>query len=152
MRSLLIGRVAERTGLAVSALRYYDAIGLLGDVPRRAGVRHFPATVLRRIALIRAAQEAGFALAEIKLLLDQRPDASTRQQWETLASRRLPELDALIDRLTSLRTTVADCLACGCLSLTTCGMLNAGDHSREGADHPSTERSAPSDPRNRCGL
>ncbi|HEX6521551.1 MAG TPA: MerR family DNA-binding protein [Streptosporangiaceae bacterium] len=123
MRTFLIGEVADRTGLAPSALRYYDQLGLLGDVPRHAGVRRFPGTVLRRVALIRAAQEAGFTLAEIKLLLDQRPDASVRQQWKALATHRLPELDALIDRLTRLRETVADCLACGCLSLTTCAML-----------------------------
>ncbi len=129
MRTFLIGDVAERTGLAVSALRYYDRLGLLGAVPRRAGARRFPSTALRRLALIRAAQEAGFSLAEIKLLLDQRPDASVRQQWEALAARRLPELDALITRLSRLRETVADCLACGCLSLATCAMLQpqAGD-------------------------
>jgi MerR family transcriptional regulator, redox-sensitive transcriptional activator SoxR len=124
VRTFLIGDVAARTGLAVSALRYYDQLGLLGDIPRQGGVRHFPATVLRRLALIRAAQEAGFPLAEIKLLLDQQPDSNTRQQWETLATRRLPELDAMIERLTRLRNTVADCLACGCLSLASCAMLH----------------------------
>lgn len=132
MRELSIGAVATRTGLAPSALRYYDQLGLLGDVPRRSGARRFPVTVLRRLALIRAAREAGFTLAEIKLLLDQRPEASVRQQWEAMASRRLPELDALIDRLTRLRGTVADCLACGCLSLTTCAMLNAADDTEAG--------------------
>lgn len=125
MRTFMIGEVAGRTGLSVSALRYYDQLGLLGDVPRHGGVRRFPGTVLRRLALIRAAQEAGFTLAEIKLLLDQRPDANVRQQWEALAARRLPELDALIDRLSRLRDTVAD-LACGCLSLTKCAMLQRG--------------------------
>lgn len=125
MRSLLIGEVAKRTGVAVSALRYYDQIELLGDVPRHAGTRHFPLSVLRRLALIRAAQEAGFTLAEIRLLLHERPEASMRQQWEVLAARRLPELDALIDRLARLRDTLADCLDCGCLSLTKCAMLNA---------------------------
>ena len=123
MHELSIGAVAKRSGLAVSALRYYDQLGLLGDVPRRAGARRFPSTVLRRLALIRAAQEAGFTLAEIKLLLDQRPEDNIRQQWEALAARRLPELDAMIGRLTQLRDTVADCLACGCLSLTTCAMV-----------------------------
>jgi MerR family redox-sensitive transcriptional activator SoxR len=123
MRSLLIGDVARRTGLAVSALRYYDEIGLLGEVPRRAGARQFPVSVLRRLALIRAAQEAGFTLAEIGFLFRERPDAPVRQQWEILATRRLPELDALIDRLTRLRETLADCLDCGCLSLTKCAIL-----------------------------
>lgn len=125
MRELLISEVAARAGLATSALRYYDEIGLLGDIPRRAGARRFPSTVVRRLALIRAAQEAGFTLAEIKVLLDQRPDANVREQWVELAARRLPELDALIDRLTQLRATVADCLNCGCLSLATCAMLRA---------------------------
>jgi MerR family redox-sensitive transcriptional activator SoxR len=111
--------------VAVSALRFYDQLGLLGDVPRRGGVRQFPTTVLRRLALIRAAQEAGFTLAEIKVLLDQRPEASVRQQWEELAARRLPELDATIARLSQLRATVAECLSCGCLSLTSCAMLQA---------------------------
>lgn len=123
MRSLLIGQVAHRTGLAVSALRYYDQIGLLGDVPRQGGARRFPLTVLRRIALVRAAQEAGLTLAEIKVLLDQRSDVNVREQWEALATQRLPQLDAMIGRLTQLRETVASCLECGCLSLTTCAML-----------------------------
>lgn len=123
MRTLLIGEVADRSRLTVSALRYYDNMGLLGAIPRTGGARRFPTSVLRRIALIKAAQEAGFTLTEIKLLLDQHPEASMRQQWEELATRRLPELDALIDRLSGLRDTVAACLACGCLSLSTCAML-----------------------------
>lgn len=125
MRTYSIGQVAGRSGLAVSALRYYDDLGLLGEIPRRSGARQFPGTIFRRLALIRAAQEAGFTLAEIKELLDQRPGASVRQQWETLAARKLPELDALIDRLSQLRENVASCLACGCLSLTNCVMLQA---------------------------
>ena len=127
MRELSIGQVAERSGLAVSALRYYDQLGLLGDIPRRAGARRFPTRVVRRLALIRAAQEAGFTLAEIKLLLDRQEGESVRRQWEMLATRRLPELDALIERLTRLRETVANCLECGCLSLTTCAMLRSSD-------------------------
>lgn len=129
-RALSVGVVARRSGIAVSALRYYDQLGLLGEIPRKSGVRQFPSTVLRRLALIRAAQEAGFTLAEIKLLLDQRPDANVRQQWAALATRRLPELDAMIDRLTRLRATVADCLSCGCLS--TCAMLTAQRWSERG--------------------
>lgn len=125
MKTLTVGGVSARSGVPISALRYYDQIGLLGDIPRLAGVRQFPTSVLRRLALIRAAQEAGFTLAEIKVLLDQRPEASVRQQWETLAARRLPELDATIARLILLRSTVAECLSCGCLSLTSCAMLQA---------------------------
>lgn len=121
---LLIGEVARRTGLAVSALRYYDGLGLLGEVPRRGGARRFAPSVVRRVALIRAAGEAGFTLAETKLLIDQQPEASVRAQWEAMAARRLPELDALIARLTRLRETVAACLSCGCLSLVSCAMLH----------------------------
>jgi MerR family redox-sensitive transcriptional activator SoxR len=127
VRELSIGDVARRSGLSISTLRFYDSCGLLGDIPRRSGSRRFPVSVLRRLALVRAAQEAGFRLAEIKLLLDQQPDAPTRQQWEQFATRRLPELDALIARLTDLRTTVASCLACGCLSLTSCALLDSSD-------------------------
>lgn len=126
MRELSIGEVARRSAVPVSALRFYDQRGLLGDVPRRHdGQRRFPPTVLRRLALIRAAKEAGFTLAEIKLLLDESAGESVRAQWAAMAGRRLPELDALIGRLTALREMVAGCLDCGCLSLTTCALVRA---------------------------
>jgi MerR family redox-sensitive transcriptional activator SoxR len=124
MVRLSIGEVARRSGLSVSALRYYDQRGLLPELERVGGKRRFPSTVVRRLALIRAAREAGFTLNDIKLFLDRHGDTDVRQQWETMATHRLGELDQLIGRLVALRATVAGCLECGCLSPVTCQLLD----------------------------
>lgn len=145
MREMSIGELARRTGTTPSALRYYDQRGLLGAVARSGGKRRFAPSAVRRVNLVRAAAEAGFSLAEIGTLLDERPDTSTREQWELLASRRLPELDALIERLVTLRETVASCLSCGCLSLANCALLHSGSAtgSAAGSAGGSAGRSAP---------
>lgn len=111
-RLLRIGELASRGGVRVSALRFYDAIGLLPADRRVGGQRYYHPRALRRLVLIRAAQEAGLHLAEIRVLLDQRGDQPVQAQWRALAERRLPELDETIARLQALRQVVADCLAC----------------------------------------
>lgn len=122
-RLLRIGELASRGGVRVSALRFYDTIGLLPADRRVGGQRYYHPRALRRLVLIRAAQEAGLPLAEIRVLLDQRGDQPVQAQWRALAERRLPELDETIARLQALRQVVADCLACGCMSLTSCALL-----------------------------
>jgi MerR family transcriptional regulator, redox-sensitive transcriptional activator SoxR len=121
MRTLDIGELARRVRLRPSALRYYEEIGLLTSVGRSAGRRVFPVTAIRRIALIKMAQRAGFTLAEIRGLLADQPGAT--KQWRTLAERKLPELDRLIGEMQTLRAAVADCLDCGCMKFETCRLL-----------------------------
>jgi MerR family redox-sensitive transcriptional activator SoxR len=127
-RLLRIGELASRGGVRVSALRFYDTIGLLPADCRVGRRRYYHPLALRRLALIRAAQEAGLSLVEIRVLLDQRRGQSVREQWQALAERRLPQLDQTIARLQDLRQVVADCLACGCMSLTSCVLLAEQHH------------------------
>lgn len=118
-----------------SALRYYESIGLLPVAARVAGRRVYPAGTVRRIALIKMAQRAGFTLAEIRGLLDGDGDGDARRDgeagrgatrhWRALAERKLPELDRVIEETRALRAAVADCLACGCMNFDACGLLSA---------------------------
>jgi MerR family transcriptional regulator, redox-sensitive transcriptional activator SoxR len=124
MRTLDIGELGRRVGLRPSALRYYEEIGLLASSGRSAGRRVFPVSTVRRIALIKMAQRAGFTLTEIRALLDRTDQPGATRQWRALAERKLPELDLLIADMQKLRTAVADCLACGCMNFETCQLLS----------------------------
>ncbi|WP_020577106.1 MerR family DNA-binding protein [Actinopolymorpha alba] len=126
MRMLDIGELGRRVRMRPSALRYYEKVGLLPRAERVGGRRIYPANTVRRIALIKMTQQAGFTLAEIRALLDAGDsDRGTTRQWRSLAERKLPELDERIEALRALRQAVADCLACGCMSFVTCGLLAA---------------------------
>lgn len=123
MRYVGIGELARQVGLRASALRYYESLGLLPGARREGGRRMWPATAARRIALIRMAQRAGFSLAEVRGLLDPETTAGASRQWRALAAGKLPELDRSIEELRRLRAAVADCLECGCMNFTDCGLL-----------------------------
>lgn len=125
MRTLDIGELARRVRLRPSALRYYEEIGLLASSGRSAGRRVFPLSAVRRIALIKMAQRAGFTLAEIRGLLDRTDQPAATKQWRALAERKLPELDRLIADMQTLRGAVADCLQCGCMDFESCQLLSA---------------------------
>ncbi|WP_371496788.1 MerR family transcriptional regulator [Kitasatospora sp. NBC_00374] len=126
MRQLGIGELARQAGVRPSALRYYESLGLLPGARREGGRRVWPATALRRVALIRMAQRAGFTLAEIGGLLEGDPGRGATRQWRELAERKLPELDLFIRRTQELRDAVAACLACGCMNFQDCELLGAG--------------------------
>ncbi|MCI4085349.1 MerR family transcriptional regulator [Streptomyces sp. MMS21 TC-5] len=123
MRQLGIGELARRVGMRPSALRYYESVGLLPSAERAAGRRVYPVATVRRIALIKMAQRAGFTLAEIRALLDTDGDRGTTRQWRALAESKLPELDRFIRQTQLLRDAVADCLACGCMNFDKCALL-----------------------------
>ncbi|MFJ9591376.1 MerR family transcriptional regulator [Streptomyces virginiae] len=123
MRQLGIGELARRVGMRPSALRYYESVGLLPSAERAAGRRVYPVATVRRIALIKMAQRAGFTLAEIRALLDTDGDRGTTRQWRALAESKLPELDRFIRQTQMLRDAVADCLACGCMNFDKCALL-----------------------------
>lgn len=126
MRELGIGDLARQVKMRPSALRYYESIGLLPTARRVTGRRVYPASTLRRIALIKMAQRAGFALAEIRQLLDTDAGRGATKQWRTLAQRKIPELDQFIQETQALRNAVAGCLACGCMNFDSCRLLSAG--------------------------
>jgi MerR family transcriptional regulator, redox-sensitive transcriptional activator SoxR len=123
VRYLAIGELARQSGVRPSALRYYESLGLLPAAERRGGRRQWPIATLRRVALIRMSQRAGFTLAEIRELLDGDAGPGATRQWRTLAERKLPELDRFIEQTQRLRDSVAACLACGCMNFNDCELL-----------------------------
>ena len=126
---LTVGEVAERCGLAASAVRYYDDRGLIASSRTGGGQRRFPRDTIRRIAFITAAQAVGRSLDEVADALASLPDerTPTHADWNRVASTWRPRLDEQIDRLVALRDQLDACIGCGCLSLDRCAMYNPAD-------------------------
>jgi MerR family redox-sensitive transcriptional activator SoxR len=126
---LAVGEVAERSGVAVSALHFYEAEGLISSRRTAGNQRRYPREVLRRIAFIRASQGVGIPLRRIKAALDQLPDrrTPTRRDWQRLSEDWRTELDDQIGRLQRLRDNLSGCIGCGCLSLNLCKLVNPDD-------------------------
>ena len=135
---LTIGDVAARSGHATSAIRYYEAEGLLRSIRTSGGHRLFPRHVLRRLAFISSAQRIGLTLGEIaEALATLPPDrAPTKAQWARLSGSWQRRLDEQIADLEQLRGALTTCIGCGCLSLRTCGLFNAADHAAVGGAGP----------------
>jgi MerR family redox-sensitive transcriptional activator SoxR len=129
MRYLSISELALRARVRASALRYWEQRGLLPDAHREGGRRMWPATAVRRVALIKMAQRAGFTLAEIAQLVTGDATPSATRQWRDMAARKLPELDRHIAETQDLRRAVADCLECGCMNFDRCRLLDAAEAS-----------------------
>ena len=128
-RELTVGQVAERAGVAVSALHFYETKGLIQSHRTSGNQRRYGMDALRRVAIIKIAQELGISLAEIGKAFAGLPEgrAPSREDWEAMSSRWAAELDARIGQLQRLRSGMADCIGCGCLSIDRCGLLNGGD-------------------------
>ena len=126
---LTIGAVAERAGVAPSALRFYEAEGLITSVRSDSGHRRFRRDVLRRIAFIRVAQQVGLSLGDIRSALATLPDARTpnKRDWEKLSTGWRPRIEEQIAQLERMRDRLTGCIGCGCLSLQVCKLLNPGD-------------------------
>ena len=126
---LTIGAVARRSGLAVSALRFYEAHGLISAERTEGGQRRYRRDVLRRLAIIQAAQRVGFQLAEIGEMLDEVPDDHTISpgEWKRLANGWRPQLEERIRLLERLRDQLDSCIGCGCLSMDKCALANPAD-------------------------
>ena len=118
-----IGDVAQRAGVRPSLLRYYEDIGLVQPRERVSGQRRYDESVLRRLAVIDVAQRAGLSLDEIRELLDHGNDPVSDRLRE-LAARRLPEIDALIDRAQRVRAWLQDAAGCGCQSIDECALFD----------------------------
>lgn len=126
---LPIGVVAERTGLAVSAVRFYEQQGLISAERAPSGHRRFPRSTIRRVSFVLACQRLGYALSEIAAHLDSLPDGRTPTDadWEELAARFRVDLDERIAGLVELRDRLDGCIGCGCLSLERCAIYNPAD-------------------------
>ncbi|MFI8527257.1 redox-sensitive transcriptional activator SoxR [Promicromonospora sukumoe] len=123
------GQVARRAGVAVSTLHYYEQIGLIRSRRTAGDRREFRRDTLRLVAFIRASQTLGIPLSRIKQALDDLPhdEPPTKRDWARLARHWRTDLDARIARLTALRDNLANCIGCGCLSLTACPYTNPDD-------------------------
>jgi MerR family redox-sensitive transcriptional activator SoxR len=126
---LSIGEVAERSGVAASALRFYEREGLIEAARTDGNQRRYDRAVLRRIAFIQAGRAAGVTLAEIQRALDGLPRSRTpsRKDWERLSNKWRDDLDARIETLRALRDRLTTCIGCGCLSIDQCDLLNPDD-------------------------
>lgn len=118
-----IGEVARRAGVRVSLIRYYEEIGLLPEAERVSGQRRYDAAVLRRLAVIDVAQRAGLALDEIRELLDVGNDPLSAQLHD-LAARKLPEIEALIERAERVRQWLRAAQGCDCEAIDECGLFD----------------------------
>jgi MerR family transcriptional regulator, redox-sensitive transcriptional activator SoxR len=136
IHDLTVGQLSARSGAAVSALRFYEARGLIASRRTAGNQRRYPRHMLRRVAFIRASQRVGLPLATIKQALDQLGDSRTptRSDWARLSAAWRDDLDARIAQLQRLRDNLTGCIGCGCLSLDTCKLANPGD--RLGSDGP----------------
>ena len=135
---LTIGEVARRSGVAASALRFYDERGLIASERAGSGHRRYPRSALRRIAFIVFAQRVGLTLDEIGAELAKLPAgrAPGRADWAALTSTWTLRIDARIAELERLRDGLTDCIGCGCLSLGSCPMANPDDRAARSGPGP----------------
>ena len=135
---LAIGQVAERAGVAVSAIRFYEEKGLISSERTDGGQRRFHRDVLRRLAFIQVAQRVGLSLDDIGRALATLPEHAgpSGHEWTGMASQWRPLLDERIELLTKLRDELDACIGCGCLSLERCKLRNPWDRAAERGPGP----------------
>lgn len=138
MGALSIGELSRRTGVATSALRFYESRGLVEAGRADSGHRRYPQAAIRRVSFIKIAQEVGLSLQEIAEAMSSLPDNRTPNQddWARLSASWRPRLDEQIAMLERLRDRLDSCIGCGCLSLKKCGILNPGDIAAERGPGP----------------
>jgi MerR family transcriptional regulator, redox-sensitive transcriptional activator SoxR len=130
VESMSIGEVARQAGVRPSALRYYEDIGLLPQPERESGRRRYEGEVLRevldRLAVVQVAQQAGFSINEIGVLLDGfSEDTPSSERWRVLAREKLPEIEALVERALDMKQLLERGLRCECLRLEDCEVIDS---------------------------
>ena len=140
VKELTIGQLSQRSGVPLSALRFYEAKGLIRSTRTAGNQRRYARDALRRVTFIRFAQRLGISLGSIRQALAQLPEerTPTRGDWARLSRSWQQELDERIRRLNQLRNDLADCIGCGCLSLRSCRLANPDD--ALGSDGPGPVR------------
>jgi MerR family transcriptional regulator, redox-sensitive transcriptional activator SoxR len=135
---LTIGEVSRRSGVAASALRFYEERGLITSERAGSGHRRYPRPVLRRIAFIVFAQRIGLTLEEIGAELAKLPPqrVPTRRDWNLLSKRWSERIDVRIAELERLKAGLGECIGCGCLSLDRCRLANPEDRAGRGGPGP----------------
>ena len=131
-KELGVGQVANRSGVAISTLHFYETKGLISSWRNNGNQRRYTRHVLRRIAVIKVAQQLGISLKVIKSALDQLPTqrSPTARDWARMSKTWKGDLDTRISRLESLRDQLDGCIGCGCLSLKKCPLYNPNDELR----------------------
>jgi len=126
---LTIGELAERSGVAPSALRFYEERGLISADRTSGNQRRYPRRALRRVALVQAGRAAGIPLERIRAALDTLPTERppTRRDWERLSRAWREDIDERIATLEAVRDRLTTCIGCGCLSIDRCSLLNPDD-------------------------
>ncbi len=129
MPGLPIGKLAARTGLSVSAIRFYEAKGLITPERNSGGQRRFERADIRRLSFIMIMQQLGFTLKEIISIMASLPDkrTPTKKDWEKISKQIKTRIDAQIVRLEQTRANLDGCIGCGCLSLKACALYNPED-------------------------
>lgn len=129
-KELTPGQLSERSGVAVSALHFYEREGLVTSRRTSGNQRRYTRETLRRVAFIRISQRVGIPLSEIRKALEQLPEGRTptRRDWATVSTTWQADLDERITQLMRLRDSLTGCIGCGCLSLGTCKLVNEYDH------------------------
>ncbi|SIS05585.1 redox-sensitive transcriptional activator SoxR [Williamsia sterculiae] len=137
-KELTVGQLAARSGVAVSALHFYERQGLLTSRRTSGNQRRYARDTLRRVAFIRISQRVGIPLAMIKRALDELPSerTPTRADWARLSASWKTDLTARIEDMIRLRDDLTGCIGCGCLSLRSCTLANPGDRLGEHAAGP----------------
>jgi MerR family redox-sensitive transcriptional activator SoxR len=132
---LTIGEVARRAGVATSSIRYYERVGLLPEPERSHGQRRYDTDVLGKLGFIGVAQSAGFKLREIKELIDGVDSANGMgDQMRSLSSRKLDEVEALLERTRAMKGWLQVAKECGCATPAECALFAAPDEERPGTD------------------
>ncbi len=126
---LSVGEVAKRAGVAVSALHFYEQKGLITCWRNAGNQRRYDSSVLRRVAVIKSAQQVGLSLEEITQAMAHLPlnKAPNKQEWEEMASQWHDVLEQRIQKMTALKDDLGGCIGCGCLSLEKCNLRNPQD-------------------------
>lgn len=129
---LTIGQVAKRTGLSVSAIRFYETQGLVTPLRNAGGQRRFLPSDIRRLSFVLIAQQLGFPLEEISARLKGLPEGRTpnKRDWARISRAFRQTLQDRIDIMTRMRDRLDGCIGCGCLSLANCALYNADDRAR----------------------
>ena len=129
MTRITIGQLSQRSGVATSAIRFYESRGLIHSVRTTGNQRRYEQSMLRRVAFVRAAQRVGLSLEEIGEALSTLPDnrTPTKADWARLSRTWQSRLDEQIEQIERLRDRLTSCIGCGCLSLKTCALYNPGD-------------------------
>lgn len=129
---LTIGQVAKRTGLSVSAIRFYETRGLVTPIRNAGGQRRFLRSDIRRLSFVLIAQQLGFPLEEISERLKGLPDSRTptKQDWSRISRAFDQVLQERIDIITRIRDRLDGCIGCGCLSLAKCALYNPEDRAQ----------------------